>query len=624
MDSLRVLYIDPDRHFCTLLLQAVPRRCDYTLLCAHTLRQAAAFLQDEEVQLACTRPGLPDGGYEDVLSLTGHLPTVLVAEFGQEAVVEDALDRGVDDFLLLAPDRPALDAVFLFLKRQADRYRREHHDETAQLRRLKDVLRALPDIVYEISPAGYFTFVSDSVRSLGYKPEQLVGQHFSKLLGEDQMPLVSRQELLARDKARNGHAGTSPKLFDERRRGKRRTEGLQISLRPNTTAHGEQVATQSYVAPAVFGEVSAAGRYRQREDRREFAGTVGIIRDITERRHLELERERNWAELKRIIDSVPAMIYYRDLNGRYAQVNEAFAQFLGLPSHEIVGRSFEQLCPDLTPVELERQLREDRQVVDTGEPIRGAQIQTGEPPNVRWLSYDKVPYWSSDGHIVGVIGVVQDVTALKQGQIAMERSLRDKETLLKEIHHRVKNNLQIISSMLRLQGSRISDPHLEELFRASQTRIVAMAIVHEQLYQADDIGTVPALRYVRSLASYLLQLYLPDPDRIQLHLDFDDVELDIEPAIYLGLIYNELISNALKHAFPGSRRGEVRVALKQCSDHECELTVGDNGVGLSEESRSRGTFGMTLVDTLVRQLSGTLECETGATGTHYRMVFPRP
>jgi len=594
------------------------------LLCAHSLRQAAALLQDEEVQLVCTRPVVPDGRYEDVLSLTGHLSTVLVAEFGQEALVEDALDRGVDDFFLLAPGQPALDAVFLFLKHHADRYRREHHDETAQLRRLKDVLRALPDIVYEISPAGYFTFVSDSVRSLGYKPEQLVGQHFSKLLGEDQMPLVSRQEILSRGQARNGHAGTSPKLFDERRRGKRRTEGLQISLRPNTTTHGDQVTVQSYVAPALFGEVSAAGRYRQSEDCREFAGTVGIIRDITERRHLELERERNWAELKRIIDSVPAMIYYRDLNGRYAQVNEAFARFLGLPSHEIVGRSFEEVCPGMTPVELERHLREDRQVVQTGEPIRGAQVQTGEPPHVRWLSYDKVPYWSSDGHIVGIIGVVQDVTELKQSQIAMERSLRDKETLLKEIHHRVKNNLQIISSMLRLQGSRISDPHLEELFRASQTRIVAMATVHEQLYQADDIGTVPALRYVRSLASYLLQLYLPDPERIQVHLDFDDVDLDIEPAIYLGLIYNELISNALKHAFPGSRPGEVYVTLKRLSDHEYQLEVRDNGVGVPEGACAQGSFGMILVDTLVRQLAGTLKRQTGSTGTRCRMSFPKP
>jgi PAS domain S-box-containing protein len=559
-----------------------------------------------------------------VLSLTGHLSTVLVAEFGQEASVEDALGRGVDDFFLLAPGQPLLDAVFLFLKHQADRYRREYHDETAQLRRLKDVLRALPDIVYEISPAGYFTFVSDSVRSLGYNPEQLVGQHFSKLLGEDQLPLVSRQEVLSRDEAREGHAGTSPKLFDERRRGKRRTEGLQIALRPNSSVGDQPVAAQSYIAPAVFGEVSAAGRYRQRQDRREFAGTVGIIRDITERRHLELERERNWAELKRIIDSVPAMIYYRDLNGRYAQVNEAFARFMGLPSHEIVGRSFEDVGSDLTPAELERQLREDRQVVETGEPVRGAQVQTGEPPNVRWLSYDKVPYWSSDGAIVGVIGVVQDVTELKQSQIAMEHSLRDKETLLKEIHHRVKNNLQIISSMLRLQGSRISDPHLEELFRASQTRIVAMAIVHEQLYQADDIGTVPALRYVRSLASYLLQLYLPDPEQIQLHLDFDDVDLDIEPAIYLGLIYNELISNALKHAFPDGRKGEVYVSLTRLTDRDYELTVRDNGVGIPEEAHANESFGMTLVETLVRQLSGTLECRTDGTGTRYRMSFPAP
>ncbi len=210
----------------------------------------------------------------------------------------------------------------------------------------------------------------------------------------------------------------------------------------------------------------------------------------------------------------------------------------------------------------------------------------------------------------------------KRAEEALKASLREKEVLLKEIHHRVKNNMQVISSLLSLQSRHLEDPKAIGMFKDSQHRIRSMALVHEKLYQAKDLSRIDFGQYLQNLIVYLVHSYQIDSGRIGLKIDVGGAALDINTAIPCGLIVNELVTNALKHAFPGGRKGEVRVALRKGASGLLTLTVGDNGVGWPAEAdfRKTETLGMQLVTMLVDQLDGSIDLERKA-GTAFRISF---
>ena len=207
----------------------------------------------------------------------------------------------------------------------------------------------------------------------------------------------------------------------------------------------------------------------------------------------------------------------------------------------------------------------------------------------------------------------------------IQAALREKDVLLKEIHHRVKNNLQIISSLLDLQSDYIRDPHTRAMFDDSQRRIRIMALIHEQLYQSPDLARISFREYVDSLTSQLLQSFAVTPSRITLIIDVADVPMTPDIAIPCGLIINELVSNALKHAFPDARAGEIRIELKPAGERQLVLRISDNGVGLPSavDFRTTSSLGLQLVYMLSRQLRGTLEQEQ-TVGTAFTIIFPVP
>jgi PAS domain S-box-containing protein len=219
-------------------------------------------------------------------------------------------------------------------------------------------------------------------------------------------------------------------------------------------------------------------------------------------------------------------------------------------------------------------------------------------------------------------------------------SLKEKEMLLKEIHHRVKNNLQIISSLLKLQSKGIQDAAALELFKESQSRVRSMALIHEKLYRSGDLANVDFAEYVQNLAASLVRSYRADSVPTVLRTDIQGVRLGIDAAVPCGLVINELITNALKYAFPpgwhspiqtsatGESNGqmaEIRVELRRSADHQLTLIVADNGVGFPAglDFRDTESLGMRLVNTLVDQLDGTLELSRNA-GTEFKIMFPVP
>jgi two-component sensor histidine kinase len=220
--------------------------------------------------------------------------------------------------------------------------------------------------------------------------------------------------------------------------------------------------------------------------------------------------------------------------------------------------------------------------------------------------------------------LLAEVAERKRAEEKIQASLREKEVLIKEIHHRVKNNMQIISSILNLQSKHIEDEQALKVFKNGQSRIRSMALVHEKLYESEDLAKIDFAEYIRSNTSYLFSLHRIS-EAIGLNIDIKDIFLDINTAIPCGLIINELVSNALKYAFPGGREGEIRIGLSSDEGDKLTMLVQDNGIGFPKDMDFRNTesLGMQLVITLVEQMEGTIELERKE-GTTFTITFEKP
>ena len=209
-----------------------------------------------------------------------------------------------------------------------------------------------------------------------------------------------------------------------------------------------------------------------------------------------------------------------------------------------------------------------------------------------------------------------------QKQIA--DALEEKKVLLQEIHHRVKNNLAVIISLLKLQSLNIEDEGIIAIFQDSEHRIRAMSLVHEMLYKTKDLSHIDFGSYIETLTQTMLRTYIVSPAIVKVKIDIKDIQLNTDSSITIGLVINELVSNAMKHAFPGGRSGEMSITMKKIdSENNYEILIKDNGVGMPEgiDIRNTDTLGLKMVTNMVeRQLSGSIEMKSEG-GTEYKIRF---
>ena len=254
------------------------------------------------------------------------------------------------------------------------------------------------------------------------------------------------------------------------------------------------------------------------------------------------------------------------------------------------------------------------------------------------VSFVLVAYcWTKNFHILILIVVpllallflINGLHIRKQGgyklaNSGLEAKLKEKETLLKEVHHRVKNNLQTVSSLLSLQSRAVADPKIEGIIKSSQHRVVSMSMVHEMLYKRDDYTSKIELKpYVAELCEYLIRSVKGNENNVSTNLDIGDYRLSIDTVIPLGLIINETITNALKYGIPGTSEGEIKIHLSKKGTNSYEMYLGDNGIGFPEDITPKTTksLGLKLIHNLARQLKGTIARDHDAKGTYYQINF---
>jgi len=337
-----------------------------------------------------------------------------------------------------------------------------------------------------------------------------------------------------------------------------------------------------------------------------------------ERIRFEEELRISEGKFKDIFEYANIGIFQVDPDGNIITANTAFAQILGYESNKEIKQV--NLFKDVffEELELNKMLLELDKSVKQGEYEFLWRIKSGK---VIWVQLTTHAIKDLKGKVLYFEGFVNEITDKKVAESKLLSSLKEKEILLQEIHHRVKNNLQVISSLLNLQARAIVNTEVKELLRESQNRVKTMALIHEKLYKSKDFMVINFADYLKSLVDYLVRSYSINTNLISVVLKVNDVSFGIESAIPCGLIVNELVSNALKHAFPEGRMGAVQISLLKRRKYY-HLKVSDNGAGLPEKLDIYNTesLGLQLVNTLAAQLGGKIS-SSSKKGTLFNLKF---
>jgi PAS domain S-box-containing protein len=321
-------------------------------------------------------------------------------------------------------------------------------------------------------------------------------------------------------------------------------------------------------------------------------------------------------------EHAPIGVALVSLDGRFLKVNRALGDLTGYTEADLLGRTFQEITH---PDDLEADLENLRQLVA-----------------LRTRSYQmEKRYLHARGHWIAIllsvsllkdrqgapqhlIAQIQDITERKQAEADLQASLQEKKALLREVHHRVKNNLQVITSLLRLEAARSEEPGTKVVLRDMQGRILSMALLHETLYRTGDFGRVDLGQYLKQLAERFYRAQSSASGKVRLDLDLQPVFVGIDQAIPCGLIVNEMLTNSFKHGFDDQASGEVRLELREKENESVWLQESDNGVGLPAdfEGRRERSLGLQLISDLSRQLGGRLEISPGP-GARFTLTFTK-
>jgi PAS domain S-box-containing protein len=349
-----------------------------------------------------------------------------------------------------------------------------------------------------------------------------------------------------------------------------------------------------------------------------------LQKEIHERKLAEEKMHVQSAKMYAIIESSAHIVWTADREGCLSSFNKNFEKYFqknyGIKikiGMSIIGRE------TISSLEHNNFWKEKIKNAFTGKPQHFETKLINKYGTTSWLEMFLNPILDDNGKPVEISGIGHDITDKKESEELITQSLNEKEILLKEVHHRVKNNLQLVSSILNLQSSYVKDENILNVLKDSQNRIKSMSFIHESLYQNKNFSNINFSEYVTELSKNLVHSYSNYEGDVKLKLDIQNVFLNLDLAIPCGLIINEILSNALKYSFveiTGKEELSVKMIVK---GDDLILMIGDNGRGLPQEIDFKNTdsLGLQIVTTLVEQLSGTIELDTAKKGTNYSVRF---
>ncbi|MCX9026399.1 MAG: PAS domain S-box protein [Candidatus Methanoperedens sp.] len=360
--------------------------------------------------------------------------------------------------------------------------------------------------------------------------------------------------------------------------------------------------------------------------------------ELMERKRIEEALRENQDLLNAVFSGTNDAIFVKDRDCRLIMANPATLSIIGKTAQEVLGRNDAEIYenPEIGRSTMEN----DYRIMASGYSEIVEEIIDGPQGRQIFLS-TKAPRLDADGRIIGIIGVACNITDRKRAEEELRKahdeleirvqertaqltdSLNEKEILLREIHHRVKNNMQVISGLLMLQEESSDDEKIIEILKDCQNRISSMALIHEKLYRSKNLSKINFKEYIDDLITGIFDSHMVTRSKIALNLDVENISFGIDLAIPCGLIINELVTNSLKYAFPDGKKGEIKVSLHSTGENLFELMEGDNGVGISDalDFRKTKSLGLHIVNILVEnQLHGEITLDKNK-GTKFRIIF---
>lgn len=462
-----------------------------------------------------------------------------------------------------------------------------------QLKKREELLTLVTDnmlnIVGQVDSKLNFNYISPSVKQiLGYSVEEVIGTSVFEFL----------------EKVHPDDYEEVKKTFLE----------ATMSYKPGDVKHRYKHADGHYLWLESLGNPLF-------DDKNNFLGVVFSLTDITDIKNVELELRESEEKYKTLFASSPDYIIVISVDGHILAMNNILSEELSQYVEDISTVKHVSDLGYLSQKHYDLMEKVQKQIVN-GEEIEPIELLIeGLDHKKHWIEVRTVPM-KKDDYIYALTIVIREITDRKLYNGAIKKSLEEKDLLLKEIHHRVKNNLQIISSLLNLQSTFIEDEYASDVFQETQNRVKSMAMIHEQLYQSKDLSKINFSNYIHSMVSGLLSTYKVDPEQIKVNIEAKNIYMDINTAVPCGLIINELVTNSLKHGFPGGLEGIISIKLEKNENYILE--VSDTGVGIKEDIdiKKINTLGFLLINSLIKQLDGTIKLDRSV-GTSFIIEFSK-